>query len=255
MKTEKELIEELENLYHHATTEDNRGISPIIKGLQEHSNNSEHGKNSDVKIGSDQEGRKSGLMKTSIIVFPGIIIVVACVLFFTLLLQEKSPLQNRATSVVTKTFRAPIKAIPQNPASPEIAAVITEPDIAPETTKSENNTEITEETPSVNIPTLKDLKITKDKATQTQPLSDLYEEALYTIQIRAFKTRHAAETLTQKLIGEEFDAHWERVKLRGGDVWYRVFIGYFQDPKDAQTLREILCTDDLLKECFIRKLR
>ena len=87
-----------------------------------------------------------------------------------------------------------------------------------------------------------------------QPLPDISEEKPYTIQIRAFKTRRAAEALTKKFIGEGFDAHWKKVVLGSGNVWYRTFIGHFSSREDAQAFKESLSADGSLKECFIRKL-
>ena len=258
MKTEKELTEELEVLYQHVATENSDNLSTIDENLPGHPDDSAHdagdggNKGSDDKSGREQRGKKmSGPLWVGL-GFSGILIIAACVFFLTPLLHDKNLSQDESHVLIVKTFRAPITAIPEGHTSPEATEAIKKPAADSKAAASGKKIETSEEVTSDNITPLENVKITEPE--KIQPLPDLSEEKPYTIQIRAFKTGRAAEALAKKFIGEGFDAHWEKVVLSGGDVWYRAFIGHFSSREDAQAFKESLSADGSLKECFIRKL-
>lgn len=259
MKTEKELAEELEDIYRDVAAENSDNLSTIDEDLsgypddetydaEDKSNNE-----SDNEPGRRQkERKKSGSLRMGIVGLMGILIIAACIFFFTQGLREKGPSQNKSPILIVEAFRAPITAIPEGHTSPEATEAIKKPDADLNATPSENEIKAPEKVPSENLTPLENVKITEPE--KIQPLPDISEEKPYTIQIRAFKTRRAAEALTKKFIGEGFDAHWEKVVLGDGDVWYRTFIGHFSSREDAQAFKESLSADGSLKECFIRKL-
>jgi len=260
MKTEKELTEELELLYSQVIDETSGKLPPIVKGSRGYTDHLTHATGNGGKNGSDiasdrkQQGReKSIFLRMCVVGFMGILIIVASLFLLTPRLSDISPSLLNPPAFSAKTFRAPITAAPEEgPASHEITEVISEPDTNSRSANSEKLIAVIDDTQSDHITPLEDLKLTKEKATRPTPY--LSDEKTYTIQIRALTTRHAAEAQVQEFIGKGFDAHWRKVTLSGGDVWYRIFIGHFPNIKDARAFRKILRTDDSLKDCFIRKL-
>ena len=277
MKTVKELTEELEVLYQHVATENSNNLSTIEEDLPGHPDDSTHDAGDGGNNGSDDNsGREQRKKKLSVplwvgLGFSGLLIVAACVFFLTPLLHDKDPSQDELHVLPVKTFRAPITAITEGHTSPETTEAIKKPDTALNATPSEKEIETSEEVtsdkitppekeietseevPSDEITPLENVKVAEPE--KIQPLPDLSEEKPYTIQIIAFKTRRPAEALAKKFIGEGFDAHWEKVALSGGNVWYRTFIGHFSSREDAHVFKESLAAGGFSKECFIRKLK
>ncbi|MEA3486524.1 MAG: SPOR domain-containing protein [Thermodesulfobacteriota bacterium] len=260
IKTEKELTEELENIYRDVATENSDNLSTLVEDLPgypvdatydaEDESNNESDNAPDRK---QKEGKKSGSLRIGIVGLMGILIIMACVFFFTLGLREKSPSQNKSPVLIVETFRAPITAIPEDHTSTEATEPIKTPNVASKASTSEEETEPPKEVTSDSITPSENVKITE--AEEIQPLPDISEEKPYTIQIRAFKTRRAAEALAKKFIEKGFDAHWEKVILNGGDVWYRAFIGHFSSRETAQAFMKNLYADGSVKEGFIRNLK
>ena len=260
IKTEKELTEELENIYRDVATENNDNLSTLDENLPGYPDDATHAAEDESNNESDNESgrrqkerKKSGSLKMGMVGLTGILIIVTCVFFFTQGLREKSPSQNKSPVLIVETFRAPITATPEDHTSPEVTEPIKKPDAALKASTSEEETEPPKEVTSDSITPLENVKITEVE--ETQPLPDISEEKSYTIQIRAFKTRRAAEALAKKFIEEGVDAHWRKVVLNGGDVWYRTFIGHFSSREDARAFKENLSADGFLKEGFIRKLK
>jgi len=76
----------------------------------------------------------------------------------------------------------------------------------------------------------------------------------YAVQVAAFKTSDKAEQLVETFTLKGFDAHWSRVVLGNGEIWYRTFIGHFSDMDKARAFKERLCADGLGEACFVREL-
>jgi len=259
MKAKKELAEELEDIYRDVAADNSDNLSTIDEDLSGYPDDETYDAEDKSNNESDnepsrrqKERKKSGSLRMGIVGLMGILIIAACIFFFTQGLREKSPSQNKLPVLIVETFRAPITAIPEGHTSPKTTETIKRPDAALNATPSENEIKILEKVPPENLTFLENVKITKPE--EIQPLPDISEEKPYTIQIRAFKTRKASETLAKKFIGEGFDAHWGKVVLGSGNVWYRTFIGHFSNREDAQAFKESLSADGSLKECFIHKI-
>jgi len=67
-----------------------------------------------------------------------------------------------------------------------------------------------------------------------QSIEEPQTEGRYTIQIKAIKNMEDVNEFLTLLRGKGLNPHWEAVKIKNKGTWYRIFIGRFQDTSEAK---------------------
>lgn len=86
------------------------------------------------------------------------------------------------------------------------------------------------------------------------PINKTLNMAIYTIQVKAFKDLKKVSDLSDILKKRGFDVGWEKVDIKNKGIWYRVFIGRFSDSSKAAKYMKENEIGSSYPGSFIRKL-